>query len=201
MVFLKLRYKKDQIFKYRCTIWLTRCAPPACCPYLPRRGEGGGGCLPLIWGVRIPACTGADTPPPVVGMETPSGVNLETPPARPLNFPLGWAWRPARHAGIPHPQPPNPPSLTNRMTEREVYKHNFRKFCLRAVIYLMSKTMGSDIEGSKGALDTCAPSIQMFSISYSFWDKMAQIKRLTYSPWGLAHPPPHLKNSVSALVR
>ena len=165
--------------------------------------EGGEvGVAACLWsgGVRIPACTGADTPPPVVGMETPSCVNLETPPARPLNFPLGEGLETCKACWDTTPPTPQPPSPINRMTEREVYKHNLRKFCLRAVIYLMSKTMGSDIEGSKGALDTCAPSIQMFSISYSFWDKMAQIKRLTYSPWGLAHPP-HLENSVSALVR
>ena len=74
---------------------------------------------PLVWAWR---------PPPGVGLETPQarhlnfppGVGLETLQARPLNFPLGcgpgdpprwdpstsprvWAWRPARHAGIPPP--------------------------------------------------------------------------------------------------
>ena len=59
---------------------------------------GGGVCLSACW----------DTPPGV-GLKTPLGVGLETPqvwawrtprcgpgepPARPLNFPLGWDWRP-----------------------------------------------------------------------------------------------------------
>ena len=39
--------------------------------------------------------------PPGVGLETPQVWGLETPLARPLNFPQVWAWKPARHAGIP----------------------------------------------------------------------------------------------------
>ena len=146
----------------------------------------------MHWGRHLsPSCGHGDP----LGCE-PGDPTSQTPQLPPGGGPGGLQGMLGYHT----PNPPNPPSPINRMTEREVYKHNLRKFCLRAVIYLMSKTMGSDIEGSKGALDTCAPSIQMFSISYSFWDKMAQIKRLTYSPWGLAHPP-HLENSVSALVR
>ena len=76
--------------------------------------RGGGVCHSAYW----------DTPPGV-GLEALSGVGLETQPqpqARPLNFPLGvgletpaaqtpqlppwvWAWRPARHAGLPPPPP------------------------------------------------------------------------------------------------
>ena len=66
-----------------------------------------------------PGCGPGDLPRPDPST-SPLGVGLETPQARPLNFPLGvgletppgqtpqlppwvWAWRPARHAGIPHP--------------------------------------------------------------------------------------------------
>ena len=42
--------------------------------------------------------------PPGVGLETPLGVGLETPPGQtPQLPPWVWAWRPARHAGIPPP--------------------------------------------------------------------------------------------------
>ena len=57
-----------------------------------------------------PGC-GSEDPPPKCGSGDRPGVDLETSLARPLNpLPGVWAWRPARHAGIP-------PALVNRMTD------------------------------------------------------------------------------------
>ena len=71
----------------------------------------GGVCLSACWGtplgvgLQTPLGVGLETPL-VLGLETPPGVGLETPQARPLNFPPWvWAWKPARHAGIPPPPP------------------------------------------------------------------------------------------------
>ena len=90
----------------------------------------GGVSLSACWDTHHP--WGEPGDPPRCGPGDPSGqtpqphplgVGLETPPARPLNFPPSvgqetlpghtpqppswvWAWRPARHAGIPPPAPP-----------------------------------------------------------------------------------------------
>ena len=74
----------------------------------------GPGDQPLwVWAWRLSKSGPGN--PPGMGMETPlSGVGLETPLARPLNFPLGCGpgnlqgippspQRSARHAGIPPP--------------------------------------------------------------------------------------------------
>ena len=52
--------------------------------------------------------------PPGVGPEPPPGVGLETPWPDPQAPPGVWAWKPARHAGIPparHAGMPHPPPL------------------------------------------------------------------------------------------
>ena len=64
---------------------------------------------PRVWTWRPPGCGPGD--PLGVDLETPLGVDLETPLGVDLETPLGvgletpqvWAWRPARHAGIPPP--------------------------------------------------------------------------------------------------
>ena len=70
----------------------------------------GGVCLsacwdtPQVWAWRPPRCGPGD--PPLARPNFPPGCGPGEPSqARPLNFPPWmWAWRPARHAGIP----PNP---------------------------------------------------------------------------------------------
>ena len=80
----------------------------------------GGVCLsacwdtqpPQVWAWGPPRCgpgapqCGPGDPPGYGPGDLPLGVGLETPLARPLNFPPGCGpgdpfWRPARHAGIP----------------------------------------------------------------------------------------------------
>ena len=85
------------------------CIPVGCVPHIA---------VSICWGVS--ASVHAGIPPQGVGLELPLGVGLETPPGQTPNFPPGcgpgdppgqtpqlpprvWAWRPARHAGIPPP--------------------------------------------------------------------------------------------------
>ena len=88
-----------------------------------------GGCLPQCMlgyppsvGLETPTGVGLENPSPVWAWRTQLGVGLETPLARPLNFPpgcgpgdlqgmLGYPTHPrdlpARHAGIPSPRKKN----------------------------------------------------------------------------------------------
>ena len=78
-----------------------------------------GVCLSACWDTTLPG-VGLETLPGV-GMETPLDVGMETPMPDPSTSPLCvgletppgqtpqlpprvWAWKPARHAGIPPPQ-------------------------------------------------------------------------------------------------
>ena len=103
------------------------CVPPAAVPVF---FGGGGVCLSAFWDTHTPLVVGLGTPPPGVGLETPTarhpilpgsgpedlppsqtpnlplGVGLETPPLPDSSSsPWVWAWKPARHAGMPPPVP------------------------------------------------------------------------------------------------
>ena len=78
--------------------------------------------IPLARHLNLPTGCGPGTPPHSQTPQLPPGSEPgDPPPARPLNFPPGsgpgdppgqtpqpppwvWAWRPARHAGIPPPR-------------------------------------------------------------------------------------------------
>ena len=94
---------------------------------------------PLVWAwmTHTPLGVGLQTPPPWVSACSPP----PPPPRCGPGYPPGqtpqlppwvWAWRPARHAGIP-------PSPVNRMTDRHVQKHNLRKLRLRPVMRKLSR--------------------------------------------------------------
>ena len=62
-------------------------APPRKAPSWPDPPQ----LLPYVWAWTRP-------------LNSPLGVDLETPPSQiPLNPPWVWAWKPAKHAGIPPP--------------------------------------------------------------------------------------------------
>ena len=80
----------------------------------------GGRSASVHAGIHPPGCGPGDSLPWVWVWRPPPSVGLETPHARPLNFPLWcgpgdhpgqtpqlppwvWAWKPARHARIPLP--------------------------------------------------------------------------------------------------
>ena len=96
------------IFFYKLKVSITQeCIPVGCVPPAAVAVPGGSTQPP----------PGAEPPPPQgVGLETslarspstsPLGVGLETPQPDPPNLPPWvWAWKPARHAGIPPPLRP-----------------------------------------------------------------------------------------------
>ena len=73
-------------------MYIQECIPVGCVP--PAAVAVGGG---------LPQCMLGYTPL-VVGLETSPGWGLETPSGQtPKLPPWVWAWKPARHAGIPPP--------------------------------------------------------------------------------------------------
>ena len=105
------------------------------------------GYTPHGFGCGDPPGVGLENPPRPDPSTSPLGVGLETPLARPLKPPQVWAWKPARHAGIPplpwRPArhagiPPGrhagiPPPPVNRITDT-CKKHNLAPTSLWVVI-------------------------------------------------------------------
>ena len=90
---------------------------------------GGGICLSACWDTP-PGCGPGD--PPGVGLETPSGQTPQLPP-------WVWAWRPARHAGIPPVMHAGiPPPLVNRILDTRFWKYYLAPTSLRAVMIVVS---------------------------------------------------------------
>ena len=80
------------------------CVPPAAVAIC---GEGSAS---VHAGMHPTGCGPGD--PPRCGPGEPPGVGLETPPGQtPQTPPWVWAWKPARHAGMP------PLSPVNRITD------------------------------------------------------------------------------------